>query len=285
MTVTVSVTDQLLHHLVAGSHAEGTFRLAVAAAVEHHDQTLFLVTRDDDFEPAWQLPTGLVLPGETLLDALHRIVTVTIFLELTDVTGYAGHHDQHVDGETLRTFVFTATAADPDSICRTARIGYQWVSDLATDLVTDLLGLSPHGGTHLTGTTPRGRTSAAPIQQRSAALRTDASGLRCAEAAVELLINQQTWLHRADFVDNFIDTTSEQPTGYPETAFVYWAAALNALDTGLLPCSSSESQLLRLAASLAEGIPVDLRAALTGLDTLNTRLVTQAVSHTTGHDA
>ncbi len=121
MTVSVSVTDLLLHHLVAGSHAEGIFRLAVAAAVEHHDQTLFLVTRDDDFEPLWQLPTGLVLPGETLLDALHRMVTVTVFLELTDVTGFAGHHDQYVDGETVRTFVFTVTAADPDCICRAAR--------------------------------------------------------------------------------------------------------------------------------------------------------------------
>ena len=282
MTVSVSVTDLLLHHLVAGSHAEGIFRLAVAAAVEHHDQTLFLVTRDDDFEPLWQLPTGLVLPGETLLDALHRMVTVTVFLELTDVTGFAGHHDQYVDGETVRTFVFTVTAADPDCICRAARIGHQWI-DRTSDLVTCLLGLSPAAATHPTSTTSGGRASAAPVQHLAAVLRADASGLRCAEAAVELLIHQQTWLHRADFVDNFIDTTSE--TGYPETAFVDWAEALSALDAGLLPCSSGESQLLRIAASLAEGIPVDLRAALTGLDTLNTRLVTQAISHTAGHDA
>ena len=33
--MTTAVTDQLLPDLVVGSHAEGTTRLAVAAAIEH----------------------------------------------------------------------------------------------------------------------------------------------------------------------------------------------------------------------------------------------------------
>lgn len=137
-------------------------------------------------------------------------------------------------------------------------------------------------------TAPAGpmRAGPAPIQQRSAALRADADGLRHAEAAVELLINQQSWLTRDDFVDSFIDAataSSQQPTSYPKTAYVNWAAAVTALDTGLLPCSSGEGQLLRIAASLAEGIPVDLRDALSGLDAISSALVAQAISHTAGH--
>lgn len=145
--MTMTITDQLLHQLVTGSQAEGTTRLAVAAAVEHDDRTLLIAAPGDDFEPLWQLPSGLVLPGETLLDALYRCVTLSTGLDLTDVTGYAGHHDQDVDGQVERTFVFTANATDPDRICRAARIGHHWVSDPATELATefdiDLLWLRP----------------------------------------------------------------------------------------------------------------------------------------------
>lgn len=65
-------------------------------------------------------------------------------------------------------------------------------------------------------------------------------------------------------------------------ADVDWPAAMTALDTGDLPSSGSEARILRLAASLTGGIPVNLRDALTGLDTRNITLVSQAVLHTSG---
>ena len=49
--MTITITDQLLHQLTAGSHAEGTTRLAVAAALEHDDRTLLITAPGDDFEP------------------------------------------------------------------------------------------------------------------------------------------------------------------------------------------------------------------------------------------
>lgn len=101
------------------------------------------------------------------------------------------------------------------------------------------------------------------------------------------MIKQQSWLHRRDFVDGFVDavnpSTRPQPTRYTDTAFVDWVGALAALDAGRLRCSSGEGQLLRIAASLAEGIPVDLRDAITGLDTINTGLVARAICHAAGH--
>lgn len=66
-------------------------------------------------------------------------------------------------------------------------------------------------------------------------------------------------------------------------ACVDWHAATTALQDGQLPCSGSESAMLRIAASLAEGIPVDLRDTLTRLDSHNASLVTHAVEHATGH--
>ena len=49
-----------------------------------------------------------------------------------------------------------------------------------------------------------------------------------------------------------------------------------------LPCSSGENRILRLAASIAAGIPVDLNDALSGLDHASITRVTRAVRHANG---
>ncbi|MGH3899982.1 MAG: hypothetical protein ACRDTA_17435 [Pseudonocardiaceae bacterium] len=41
--------------------------------------------------------------------------------------------------------------------------------------------------------------------------------------------------------------------------------------------------MLLLTASLADGIPIHLRNTLTGLDSYNTNLITEAIKHATGH--
>ena len=278
--IPTAVTDDLLHLLVASSHAEGTTCLAVAAAIEH-DERILLIATADDFEPVWQLPTDLVLPGETLLDGLHRTVTTTAGLDIIDITSYAGHHDRVAGDEIIRTFVFTVTAADPERVCRWANIGHRWTTDPVT--AASVLGQCQPDDTT---TTPAALIGPIPISQLSAALRANAKGLLCAEAAVELLINHQSWLWRKDFVTDFIDTATNithQRPGCFDTAFVDWANAIAALNNGQLPCSSGEAQLLRIAGSLGEGISVDLHDTLTGLDSTNTRLVAQAIYHATGH--
>ena len=65
-------------------------------------------------------------------------------------------------------------------------------------------------------------------------------------------------------------------------AAIDWPAAIAALDDDL-PCSGGENRMLRLAASLAGGIPVNLRDALTGLDDRNIQLVINAALHASGH--
>lgn len=274
-----AVTDHLLDELVTGSHAEGTTRLVVAAAIEHHDRVLLVAQADEDFETAWQLPADLVLPGETLLRSLVRTVSLTTGLAVVEVTGYAGHHDRLVVGDIVRTFVFTVTADDPERICRWASIGHHWTSEPIT--ACNILG-------NLDGTVAPAAPLIGPPRPRqiSAALRAGAQGLLCVEAAVDLLIKQESWLYRNDFIDRFVDCSTppdQGPTDCPDMAFVDWAGALAAVDTGRLGCSRGEGQLLRVAGSLAEGIPVDLRDAITGLDAINTGLLALAVSHAAGH--
>jgi hypothetical protein len=65
-------------------------------------------------------------------------------------------------------------------------------------------------------------------------------------------------------------------------AWVDWQAAVAALDAGRPACADSEARVLRIAASIAEGVPVDLRGCLSGLDEGNVLLVAEAVLHANG---
>lgn len=66
-------------------------------------------------------------------------------------------------------------------------------------------------------------------------------------------------------------------------AWIDWEAAVAALQAGGLPCSDSEAGVLQVAASLAEGGPVNLREIVFGLDGRNLGMVATAVLHAGGH--
>ena len=66
-----------------------------------------------------------------------------------------------------------------------------------------------------------------------------------------------------------------------QVAAVDFAAAAGAVQ-GVLPCSEGERQVLLVAASIAEGIPVDLREAALCMDAVNVARAAQAVCHAAG---
>jgi hypothetical protein len=100
------------------------------------------------------------------------------------------------------------------------------------------------------------------------------------EVAVELLIGHRWWLIRDDFL-----VCVELCRGFhgESMAAIDWRSAWAALEDGHLPCSSGERQILRAAASIAEGVPVDLRDVVTCLDAVNSVLVARAVLAAGGH--
>jgi hypothetical protein len=114
------------------------------------------------------------------------------------------------------------------------------------------------------------------------ALRAWACGLLPDEAGVELLISNGSFLTRRDFRDRFIRLSAGTAHGEPEIASIDWQDTIAALDAGELPCSGGEQRILRLAASLADGTPVSLRDAVTGIDQRNTALLITAILHATG---
>jgi hypothetical protein len=113
----------------------------------------------------------------------------------------------------------------------------------------------------------------------TAALRACAAGLYPLEAGTELLAGNGTFLHRDDFSSRFI---SHGTSGGTPMAAIDWDAAITALASGRLPCSGGERRILQLSASLAAGIPVDLRDAVTGLDNDNAARLITAIGHATG---
>jgi hypothetical protein len=107
-----------------------------------------------------------------------------------------------------------------------------------------------------------------------------AKGLLTYQAAVELLIGHRWWLVRDDFLSYV-----EPCRGFhgESMAAIDWRAAWAALEDGHLPCSRGERQVLRVSASIAEGVPIDLRDVATCLDAVNSALVARAVLTAGGH--
>ena len=117
----------------------------------------------------------------------------------------------------------------------------------------------------------------------TAALRACAAGIYPLEAGVALLIANGTFLHRDNFTSRFITTGTSISDGILIAA-IDWNAAITVLQVGELPCSGGERRILQLSASLAAGITVSLRDAVTGLDQDNAARLTVAIRHAAGND-
>jgi hypothetical protein len=111
------------------------------------------------------------------------------------------------------------------------------------------------------------------------ALTDCAAGLNPLEAGVALLIAEGTFLSRRDFTSRFIEHGTSDGTAM---AAIDWDAAVTALNAGELPCSAGERRILTAAASIAVGIPVDLRDTATGLDARNIQRLITAINHASG---
>ena len=123
--------------------------------------------------------------------------------------------------------------------------------------------------------------TAIPVQELTCQLLDAADGILADTAAVQLIISHENFLHR-DAFRRIINAGTSISTGQP-LATIGWDAALRVLDTGLMPCASSDQAILRIAASLGNpAIPVHLRTVLGNLDTRNITLVADAITAANG---
>jgi hypothetical protein len=278
----IPITGSLLTDLLTAARTDRAGIIHVAVVIETSNAILLLHQGDgDDFSPhRWDLPAGSVLPPRDQLDdTIRHAVTRAAGYDVAEITGYLGRHDDTVGDTNRRTFGFAVTVTDPARMHRDARRGHQWLltwrnplrfPDATTSLARHLINTAlRRPGAH-----PQ------PEPRIAGALRAGAAGLYPLEAACELLIST-SWLYRDDFAC-FIRTGTSLTDSVTELAEIDWQAAITARDTGQLPCGGGENRTLRLAASIAAGIPVDLHQALSGLDETNINLIVRAARHANG---
>lgn len=109
---------------------------------------------------------------------------------------------------------------------------------------------------------------------------TGAAGMLAETAAVNLLAEHGTWLTRDTFTSRCIHITTglTDIPGIPDTAAaIRWRAAITGLHRH--GASGTGKAVLRIAASIAIGIPVSLHDTLGSLDQATLRAVLRAIAH------
>jgi hypothetical protein len=120
-------------------------------------------------------------------------------------------------------------------------------------------------------------TSYTTSKDATLTLTAQTAGTIPAEAGVRLLIQHGNWLSRQD-LRRFIDYEADPDvTGGAPMARVRWPEVIAAIDAGRLRATGSEENVLRLAASLIAGVPVDLRAVTSGFGAVTRAQVAAAL--------
>lgn len=122
-------------------------RLVVGAVIVRHHRVLILRRRRSDFlSGRWELPSGVVEPGEALDEALAREVAEETGLEVTGVSDYLGDFD-YLTGEGARTrqFTFVVDVAATGPVTLTEHDAHLWTrltgEPPVSDEVRDMLGV------------------------------------------------------------------------------------------------------------------------------------------------
>ncbi|MEV5510047.1 NUDIX hydrolase [Streptomyces orinoci] len=125
MTVT---SPDFLAGLVNGAQADGITGFVAGAVVNNGDRILLLRRKPDDFMGGlWEIPSGKVEKGETILEALHRETTEETGLTIEAVNDYVGHFDYaNSRGGTTRQFNFAVTVRTSEPVVLAEHDAHQW---------------------------------------------------------------------------------------------------------------------------------------------------------------
>ncbi|MEU6261735.1 NUDIX hydrolase [Saccharopolyspora shandongensis] len=125
-----SLDSAFLHTLLADAARDGITKLVVGAVIANPDGEVLLLHRQagDYLAGLWELPSGGVDEGETLIDALGREVNEETGLTVTSIGDYLGHFDYRSgSGRPTRQFNFAATTTG-DTVTLTEHDAHSWTA-------------------------------------------------------------------------------------------------------------------------------------------------------------
>ncbi|MGI5340780.1 NUDIX hydrolase [Streptomyces sp. CA-181903] len=128
----------LLDDLARAAARDGIDKTVVGAVIPDEGGNVLLLHRsaDDYLGGLWELPSGGVDPGETLVEALRREVAEETGLTVTAVGGYLGHFDYRSgSGRATRQFNFTATVTG-ETVTLTEHDAHVWADRTQQDRVS-----------------------------------------------------------------------------------------------------------------------------------------------------
>lgn len=132
------MTQANSEHLAAQAVRDDIDRYVVGAVIKRDEGFLVLKRPTDDFRGGtWELPSGKVETGETLLEALHREVAEETALKITEISEYLGAFD-YLSGSGKRTRQHTwLIAVAPGEVTLTEHDAYEWASTPSAYPVSD----------------------------------------------------------------------------------------------------------------------------------------------------
>ncbi|GAB7101765.1 hypothetical protein JCM4814A_00790 [Streptomyces phaeofaciens JCM 4814] len=136
----MAVTSNLAESLAKEAQAEGITSVVAAAVITDADRVLLVRRNPDDYMGGlWDIPSGTVDPGETIVDAARRETREETGLTVSSVDRYLRQFDyENSRGTTTRQFNFAVTVAATGPVVLTEHDLHEWAA-LAGDLsgVTD----------------------------------------------------------------------------------------------------------------------------------------------------
>ncbi|WP_329563740.1 NUDIX hydrolase [Kitasatospora sp. NBC_01266] len=119
---------EFLAGLVSEAKRDGITSFVAAAIVTDADRVLLVRRKPDDFMGGmWEIPSGKVEEGETVLLALHRETAEETCLIIDSVHSYVGHFDYpNSRGGTTRQFNFAVTVEKTEPVILTEHDAHQW---------------------------------------------------------------------------------------------------------------------------------------------------------------
>ncbi|MEV6778107.1 NUDIX hydrolase [Streptomyces syringium] len=133
-----SLDTALLDDLACAAERDGIAKTVVGAVIADADGKILLLHRpaDDYLGGLWELPSGGVDDGETLIEALRREVAEETGLTVTAIGGYLGHFDYRSgSGRATRQFNFAATVTG-ETVTLTEHDAHLWADSTQQNQVS-----------------------------------------------------------------------------------------------------------------------------------------------------